>query len=33
VVLPFPPIPLPPFPFVVLNKNHHGAHIELRRPY
>jgi len=33
VVLPFPPIPLPPFPVVVLNKKHHGGHIELRRPY
>jgi hypothetical protein len=31
VVLPFPP--LPPFPVIVLNKKHHDAHAELRRPY
>jgi hypothetical protein len=31
VVLPFPP--LPPFPVIVLNKRHNGAHVELRRPY
>jgi len=31
VMLPFPP--LPPFPVIVLNKKHNGAHVELRRPY
>jgi len=31
VMLPFPP--LPPFPVIVLNKKHPGAHVELRRPY
>ena len=31
VVLPFPP--LPPFPVIVLNKKHPGAHVEMRRPY
>lgn len=31
IVLPFPP--LPPFPFIVLNKKHHGGHIEIRRPF
>jgi|GEM_PF-3152052 len=31
VVLPFPP--LPPFPVIILNKKHHDAHAELRRPY
>ena len=30
VVLPFPP--LPPFPVIVLNKKHPGAHVELHRP-
>jgi hypothetical protein len=31
VVLPFPP--LPPFPVIVLNKKHHGAHLEQYRRY